>query len=66
MPKIISKTALINFNERNDISRNMPHMTHEEIEAWIYSGKDLREFLGPKRFIDKGFRMNKNGEMKLK
>jgi hypothetical protein len=44
----------------------MPHMTHEEIEKWIVSGQGLREFLGAKRFIEKGFRMNKNGEMKLK
>ena len=66
MPKIISKTALINFNERNAIRRNMPHMTHEEINAWIVSGKDLREFLGAKRFIEKGWRMNKDGTLKLR
>ena len=66
MPKILSRIALINFNERNDLRRNMPHMTHEEIEKWIVSGQGLRQFLGAKHFIEKGFRMNKNGEMKLK
>jgi hypothetical protein len=66
MPRITSRQAQEKFDEFNAIRRNFPHMTQAEQDAWIGSGKSLREFLGSNRFIEKGFRMNKNGELKLK
>ena len=66
MPKLNTKEAQIKFDMLNDLRRNGKNMSMEETEQWIHSDKSLREFLGSKRFIEKGFRMNKNGEMKLK
>lgn len=66
MPKLTTKEAREKFDEWNAVRRNLPHMTETEQEVWIHSGKRLREFLGPKRFLDVGWRMNKNGELKLK
>jgi hypothetical protein len=66
MPRIKSRKALERYNEYNDLRRNLPHMTSQECEAWVKSGKGLREFLGVNRFIDKGWRMTKKGELKLK
>lgn len=65
MPVIKSREKLRKYNEFNDIRRNLPHMTRAEQDAWIESGMTLREFLGA-RFIEKGWRMTKKGELKLK
>ena len=66
MPKLLTTQAQRKYEEFNAIRRNLPHMTSAEIDAWVISGKDLREFLGVKRFIEKGWRINKNGDLKLR
>lgn len=66
MPAITNTEKLRKYNEFNDMRRNLPHMTRAEQDAWLESGKTLREFLGAQRFIEKGWRMTKKGELKLK
>ena len=66
MPAIKNEEKHRLFEMQNDIRRNLPHMTKDEQDAWITSGKSLREFLGAQRFIEKGWRITKKGELKLK
>jgi hypothetical protein len=61
MPTIKSSEKKRLYDMQNDIRRNFPHMTKNEQDAWITSGQSLSEFLGSKRFIEKGWRMTKNG-----
>jgi len=51
MPKITTAKKRIQYDELNDLKRNLKKMSREDIEAYIVIG-DLRKVLG-KRFREK-------------
>jgi len=51
MPKITTVKKRIQYDELNDLRRNLKKMSREDIEAYIVIG-DLRKVLG-KRFREK-------------